>query len=154
MTHLRQRLNALNVWQRSWCVLALTWLAACAAITIYSVPTEEAFRADALAYAADLRSDIAKIDAANERCDDKLSSEGLTPTAECLQRVERQMGSTFVDQSAIAQIMTNLETDAHEQAIQARLSAAEKGIAVWIVPSIGLYLLGMGVSWIRRAAGQ
>jgi CHASE3 domain sensor protein len=64
------------------------------------------------------------------------------------------MGSTFVDQSAIAQIMTNLETDAHEQAIQARLSAAEKGIAVWIVPSIGLYLLGMGVSWIRRAAGQ
>jgi hypothetical protein len=40
MANLWQRLETLNGWQRSWCIVVLIWLFGCVAITGYNFPAE------------------------------------------------------------------------------------------------------------------
>jgi hypothetical protein len=118
-TTLQHRLESLNGWQRSWCIVVLVWLLGCTAITVYDFPPE--------------------------------------PTEDVIwqEAYQREQFEAALTTDKTVQFSTESYVDlvkeaAQEKLLPVRVSVIEKGLALWVFPSVGLYLLGMGISWTRR----
>jgi hypothetical protein len=86
MLKIRSRLDALNGWQRAWCVVVLIWLPVCVAFTYYNFPTadkllilyDELFRGSALI------DGKKQVDHYNEECPKFLAADDPVKLLACI----------------------------------------------------------------------
>lgn len=140
-----QRLEALNGWQRSWCVVVLIWFLGCAALTGYILPTDPS-EVDTSIPAPTYRGEY--VFSGENLCSKWKPEQGSDDERRCLE-IEREFapGGWIEErqwQIALKQARALAELKA------AQLSTIEKSLALWLIPSIGLYLLGMGISWLKK----
>jgi hypothetical protein len=146
MANLRLRLETLNGWQRAWCISVLIWLLGCVAITGYNFPTEPAKVDTFMPSAPTFHGEY--VLSGENLCGKWNPEKGSEDERRC-QEIERELApGGWYDEEKWH--ITRREEQAQEELNSAQLSIVERGIALWVVPSIGLYLLGMGISWTKR----
>ena len=150
MVSIRRRLEDLNGWQRSWCVIALIWLLGCASVTVYNFPsfTEDEIRSRAISTAlAAYSNDKDRIASDRAECNAKGASEGIGAQAECLRHLypsERRYNDN------IDWAIQKFDVTEHETLSFGQIYAAKIGTAIGILPCIGVYIFGISVAWINR----
>ena len=150
MMKVRLFLEKLNGWQRSWCLVSLTWLISCIIVTTYSIPfpTENEMSSGPV-YSVDeiLNNTNENIESAKAACHAKEIAAGITTDLECLKHVD-QMEQRHSQN--ISDATSRIQAAAKENLLLSQISVVEKGAAVAIFPILGLYLFGMGLAWVRR----
>jgi hypothetical protein len=150
MMKVRLFLENLNGWQRSWCLVSLTWLVFYTAITAYNVPfpTEDEISLRSISSAVErFKDERDNIESARAECQTKATAAGITMDWECLKNVSRTL---WRHSQNINDAASRIQTEAEEGLLPSRISVVEKGAAVAILPILGIYLFGMGIAWVRR----
>jgi hypothetical protein len=129
MADFPRRLSSLNGWQRAWCVVASIWFLVVLALLANHFPD----------------ANIEKI---------YREQSGISPnTPEVIQEMFR-CGSLDDHPAEQAKCRDGLAQDYESfddnVLLSLQFKAIIRGIAFWSVSSAALYLLGMGVAWIRK----
>ena len=142
-------LDKLNGWQRSWCLVSLTWLISCIVVTTYSIPfLIENYLSSRLVYDVDeIMNGNYNIESAKAECHAKGIAAGITIELECLKYVSQREQRHIQN---ISDAAGRIQAEAEENLLRSQISVVEKGAAVAIFPILGLYLFGMGLAWVRR----
>ena len=103
---------------------------------------------DAISAAVSLYHDEReRVASGQEACTRMVLEHGSEYAIFCL-KMQRQAESNLSER--IQSAITYNQAMAQEELHPAQLAVVGKGITLWVVPSIGLYLLGMGISWTKR----
>lgn len=143
----------LNGWQRLWIVLAVVWLIGASAFAVMQFPTEQKWRAawrlHTYERTKELQQPVAEIE---EHCR-KSSSEAnyILDFSKCMDasRLQYQNAKThYKDQTKW--LYDEGERRVGEDLPREQLKTIGFSIALWIVPLLALYALGLGVAWVRK----
>lgn len=144
-------LNRLNGWQRLWLLLAVLWLPSVVFIAATFFPTEAQWRVEASIEEIKLNQEKQlKRDEIFAHCDN-LGAKRLLDLDICLQAHRQQLDNLRPGHGLFAESLKGyVERRISEHLLSEQVEAAGKGVALWVVPIGLLYVLGMGVAWIRK----
>jgi hypothetical protein len=145
MLNFRLRFANLNRWQRAWCIAVSIWLVACILITGYHFPTEARLRAGwAVASYQTLSGDRKTIDAADAEC------RSLSSTAASLICADDVLHMKYAYRDRLNGLTSYGEKQAQEERLPDQLFTIAEGIVLWAIPSLGLYLFAVSISWAKK----
>lgn len=135
----------LNRWQRASCVIVLGWLLICILITAHRFPTEARLRATwaAVSYET-LSRDRQAIDAADAEC------RSLSSIAASLICADDVLHMKYAYQDRLNGLTAYGEKQADAERLPDQFFAVATGLALWAVPSFGLYLLGVIMERLKK----
>jgi hypothetical protein len=155
-------LSRLTGWQRLWIVLAALWIPGCIALLWNEYPRAEpwrqAFMNQRLRMAESDREVAQAFLARQCQTGDKydlISPQRVAEYQKCMQgrkgEQEALIGRYIKAKAAAA--------EEAEQSVREKLPGAQgrviaKGVALWLVPLISLYALGLALAWVRRGFRQ
>jgi len=145
------RLGLANIrWQRAWCIAICVWLVGCILITGYRFPTEARLRAAwAAASYQTLIRDRQTIDAADAECEKLATDAHYSASLICADDV---LHMTYAYQDRLSGLVAYGEMLAQEERLPDQFFVVAGGIALWAVPSFGLYLIGFAIEKLKSRA--
>jgi hypothetical protein len=152
MTDFRIRVMNLNRWQRAWCIGVCIWFVACILIIGYNFPTDARLHAawTAASYQT-LSRDRAMIDAADAECENLTSASDYSASLQCIDVILR-MKNAYQDR--LNGLTRYGVQRAENERLPDQIIAVAEGIALWAVPSFGLYLFGAGIWWTSNRVNE
>ncbi len=139
------RLAKLNGWQRLWLLAAVSWFGVSAGITAWDFPTREKLeqRTFSSLYSvyAPLRNSA---DEQQAHCRNLISQSQYTALTTCFELANAASRNYT---QMLNGSMQKYEERLWAELLEAQLIALGNGLALWLVPSIMLYVFGMAVGW-------
>jgi hypothetical protein len=150
-TMIMSQLRVANLkWRRAWCIAIGIWLIGCVLVTAYRFPTEAKLRAAwAAASYQTLFRDRQAIDAADAECQKLSSASAYSASMICIDDV-LHMKNAYQDR--LNSLTAYGEKQARQERLPDQLFTVAEGIALWAVPSFGLYLVGWGIRRLAKSA--
>ena len=142
-----EAMSKLNGWQRLWVLVTLLWLFAVVAGSWTIFPTDERQVGSARALNAEVRQLFNPNPAPSENCFQYNDLQALKDCTKAkLDQEALQWKRADEDEEKITE---RVDREGHE--VQALFVA--KAVAWWLIPALCVYLLGLGVWWVRRGFG-
>ena len=142
-----RRLETLNGWQRSWCIVVVVWLLSCVTFTVDRFPEEQDEMSAIIGAVRLFAGEAEELETTKHECAQMVVERGYESARFCIE--SRRQAETF-HSNHIAWATAKLKSEARNSLLPAQLSVIGHGIALWVLPSGGLYLLGIAISWVKR----
>jgi hypothetical protein len=144
-------LHRLNGWQRLYLLVAVLWLPGAIFLAGRDFPTEVQWRAVASrqSYAL-MQEEEAEAKKVDQHCRDMPSDEMLK-SFQCYKDTALERRNVKTNYSDLRKhLNTELERRIEEELATEQFKSIGKSAALWIVPLVLLYLLGMAIGWVRK----
>ena len=145
---IRTKLEKLNGWQRLWLIAAILWLVGSVAIVASDFPTEDRFRERAQnGFMSLYQPMLENANSQRTHCMGLLEKKEYAALNPCMKLAGE---ARQVYQENLDGAMRRYEDRISAEVLNAQLLAAGKFLALWLVPSVAVYLLGLGIAWALK----